>query len=709
MKKIFIIITSLCLATFNFAQDVCGVVINAEKCSNNGKINLTMNGGIAPFTYNWSTGATTEDIENLAPGWYYVTVTDYEGGEVILAFEVIEDPAQNPIKLLYKKNQGNCGSGKFPGIANGRIEIELADPDNYTYCWKQYPSDPICTFTTQNIQNLGIGTYYLIATNKNTGCTVSKQVEICCCYDSYDPESGGTPHPNACRLNAVTPLRISATPTAPTKGNSNGAIAINVTSGSLNGYTIKWTSTGTPIPLNAGLSLANLAPGRYCYTISNGCNELRDCYDLYYCEDNPIKITGTLVRPCEHSLFTTKGNISISVSNGKSPYKYLWNNGLSSPNLTNLTKGTYTLKVTDKSGCSQTATFTLDPGKITSEKVTNESCVEVFQCDGVDAHEQPLPQTTKIDPNPSVCKKYTYCDSNPNPIKTTSGSIREERDDNDCRIVSIYCYLDNNKTLIRRYKDDTYNKFQLDFVQCKVFEKCRYQNIYGTTRMHYADGEIITKDWFDCIQPVDCKTPKGTCGEAKFCKLYNPETKKFEEEIMANTFIGNNITPTGIGAKANSSCTTGKSIDIICDDSTMPVRTVCATGVCDGGVGKIIKFETVPLSSLYVKDYIRMLIEMGEASSNTDILLPEGVDACTDIETFNNRINAIMVENNGISNGYKQKAIEILNFNCEINKSVAKTEDTFIVFPNPFENNVSVKCNLATIKSYEIVVFDNLG
>jgi hypothetical protein len=44
-----------------------------------GKTDATVKGGIAPFNYKWSTGATTEDLTGLAKGEYKVTVTDALG------------------------------------------------------------------------------------------------------------------------------------------------------------------------------------------------------------------------------------------------------------------------------------------------------------------------------------------------------------------------------------------------------------------------------------------------------------------------------------------------------------------------------------------------------------------------------------------------------------------------------------------------------
>ena len=52
---------------------------NISYTGNNTNIDLSVSGGTPPYTYSWSNGATTQDLNNVAIGSYTVTVTDSKG------------------------------------------------------------------------------------------------------------------------------------------------------------------------------------------------------------------------------------------------------------------------------------------------------------------------------------------------------------------------------------------------------------------------------------------------------------------------------------------------------------------------------------------------------------------------------------------------------------------------------------------------------
>ncbi len=58
--------------------------------ANDGEIDITVNGGSLPYTFDWSTSAVTEDINGLPGGTYTVTVTDANGCSEIVSATVTE-------------------------------------------------------------------------------------------------------------------------------------------------------------------------------------------------------------------------------------------------------------------------------------------------------------------------------------------------------------------------------------------------------------------------------------------------------------------------------------------------------------------------------------------------------------------------------------------------------------------------------------------
>ncbi len=63
--------------------------VNATYSNANGSINLIVNGGTQPLSYLWSNGATIQDIQNLFPGNYSVTVTDFYGCSNSLSINIV--------------------------------------------------------------------------------------------------------------------------------------------------------------------------------------------------------------------------------------------------------------------------------------------------------------------------------------------------------------------------------------------------------------------------------------------------------------------------------------------------------------------------------------------------------------------------------------------------------------------------------------------
>lgn len=80
--KVYRLRTSTCTTL-----SVTGGVTN-QTCAANGNVNITVANGITPITYTWSNGATTQDISNLLPGEYSVTVYTGGGCGMVKAYNV---------------------------------------------------------------------------------------------------------------------------------------------------------------------------------------------------------------------------------------------------------------------------------------------------------------------------------------------------------------------------------------------------------------------------------------------------------------------------------------------------------------------------------------------------------------------------------------------------------------------------------------------
>ncbi|MBP6731137.1 MAG: T9SS type A sorting domain-containing protein [Chitinophagales bacterium] len=123
-----------------------------------GSIELMAMGGTAPYTYNWSNGATAASISGLVAGTYTVTVQDDLGAVAISSIAIADAPAiQITPTVIDETALGANDGGVFLNVRGGT-------PD-YSYAWSNGAS-------SKNILNIAAGTYTVTVTDIN-GCVQS--------------------------------------------------------------------------------------------------------------------------------------------------------------------------------------------------------------------------------------------------------------------------------------------------------------------------------------------------------------------------------------------------------------------------------------------------------------------------------------------------------------------------------------------------------
>lgn len=291
---------------------------------NNGTIDITAGGGVAPYSYRWNDNVTTEDRSGLTAGTYSVQVTDANGCKKTVSVTITQ-PAQ--MAASAQVTGVSCNGG-----TNGSINLTVTGGTKpYTYLWSN-------NATTQDIGGLTTGTYTVAITDSN-GCTLSKSATVT--------------QPAA--LSIVSNItHVSC------NGDDDGKIDITVTGGSYP-YTYKWDNNSTQ------QDRQNLSAGNYSLTVkdANGCTKT-----VIYTVNQPsaITVSGTVVNPSCYN--GNNGSITLNVTGGTAPYTYKWNNNSTNKDRTGLSAGSYTVKVKDAEGCEKTVSFNLTQPSSMSASIT---------------------------------------------------------------------------------------------------------------------------------------------------------------------------------------------------------------------------------------------------------------------------------------------------------------------------------------------------
>ena len=288
-----------------------------------------ISGGGGPFTYLWSTGETTIQIQNLTPGTYSVTVTNTAGctstASVTLgsiSFPVLSETHVNT----------TCGN------ANGSIDVSVAGGiAPFSYLWSTGG-------TSEDLNFIGAGNYSVTITDAN-GCTDDISVLLT-------------------NLNGPT-LSFTSVDVA-CSGFSTGSINLTV-NGGVAPFTYAWSNGETTQDISV------LPAGLYTVVVTdnNGCIATAGIIIA-----NGIVINLPFTQIDVNCFGAGTGSINLSVSGGTAPIFYLWSNGATTQDLTNLSAGIYTVSVTDGNGCTATTPATItQPAPLNFLSViTNAGC-----------------------------------------------------------------------------------------------------------------------------------------------------------------------------------------------------------------------------------------------------------------------------------------------------------------------------------------------
>lgn len=330
--------------TYNVTQPSAVVLsethTDATCGQSNGSGTVSATGGVGPYSYSWSNGASTQTAGSLAANTYVCTVTDGNGCQKNIPVSISN--LSGPSLTISNVVHVSCFGG-----SNGQATVNASSGTSpYTYLWSNGSTNPTIT-------NLTAGIYSVTVTDA-TNCTSSASVTI----------------------SEPTDVVTNVTSVDPTcNGMCDGSATVSVVGGT-GPYTYMWTPGSGSTPTINGLCFGTYS---YVVTDANGCSKTGNVI-----LNNPAVITASATSTSVLCYGNCDGTATVNVvSGGTGPFTYVWSPGAqTTATATGLCAGNYTVSIQDANGCPSTATVTVNSPTAMQSSISggNASCYGI--CDG---------------------------------------------------------------------------------------------------------------------------------------------------------------------------------------------------------------------------------------------------------------------------------------------------------------------------------------
>ncbi|MFH0866370.1 MAG: gliding motility-associated C-terminal domain-containing protein [Bacteroidota bacterium] len=313
---------SSCSATTNVtltnpnAPTLATNTVNATCGQSNGQAIVTASGGAFPYTYQWSTVPVqnTQAANNLAPGTYYVTVTDALNCTSIDSATVID-------------------TSSFSADAG--------------------PNQAVCTGDSVTLTATG-GTTYQWSTGASTA-SVNVMPSVTTLYTV-------TVSDGACTATDTVTVSVNAVPAANITGDTLICTGATVTLTASGGSSYIWNTSET----TAAITVSPLSATTYNVTVSNaGCSSTADITINLSTPPTANAGNDTTINIGGSAQLDGSGGVSFSWS----PVATLSCSNCADPSASPLSTTTYVLVITDANGCTDVDTVIV---------TVDMNCGEVF-------------------------------------------------------------------------------------------------------------------------------------------------------------------------------------------------------------------------------------------------------------------------------------------------------------------------------------------